>query len=498
MNACPRIVDDGAMLGGYELLELLATDDTCEQYLARRGGIAGFETYAVLYRLHPRLATRHAQARAFALRAQTAAGIQHRNIARVHDAGRVGDELYFAREYLHAETVRSVLERTADQSEALPLAHGLAIVAAVASAVHYLHSRSVASHLDLSPGNVVVTYSGCVKLIDVGVGRHKGRSAMPHRRERRERTADLVALGALAFELTTGQAWSRDGARARRRPSAYVPGYPTEVERIVMTALDGRASQRFSTARELCFAIEKFASTRGLFYSESRLASLMTSLFGHRAERWVTRSAPPRAPTPATVSAVPRAVERDRAPTDTWARSHADSEGGQQQAAALPRARRRGGLVAAALLLTACVVLGYLPSAVTVRSDQAPSATATPPPQRGSDAALTMSDAAAPAPDATVTMLPDASSALPPDAHPALPPDAAMATSNPDAARAPSEREASQPRRRRRRNQSRSQSRARQPEPPASPPSPDASRPEPDWSVDSPLLPPVQSRKQPR
>ena len=156
---------------------------------------------------------------------------------------------------------------------------------AIATALDYAHELARADgtpldivHRDVSLSNVMIGYDGAVKLIDFGiakaanrgtktqVGMLKGKlgylapeqvvhKAVDHR-------ADIFALGIVLYELTThgarvprrlGPADARadhDTATSRRRRRC-VRDYPTELEAIVMKALEVDPDERFQDAAEM-------------------------------------------------------------------------------------------------------------------------------------------------------------------------------------------------------------------------------------------------------
>ena len=92
--------------------------------------------------------------------------LHHPNIIRIFDHGRVGDTPYFTMELLRGETLATRLDREGR----LELSEAMRIVAQVAEALDYAHSKGVI-HRDLKPSNIMVGPDGTVTVMDYGVAR---------------------------------------------------------------------------------------------------------------------------------------------------------------------------------------------------------------------------------------------------------------------------------------------------------------------------------------
>jgi len=111
-----------------------------------------------------------------------------------------------------------------------------------------------------------------------------------------DRRSDIFALGICLYELTTLRRAFKgaDDFETMKRivsgelvlPSAVVPGYPRELEAIILTAMANDPNARFQTAQEMIEALDAFAARAKLTASNSALKRFMTSLFGPRKEPW--------------------------------------------------------------------------------------------------------------------------------------------------------------------------------------------------------------------
>jgi serine/threonine protein kinase len=227
-------------------------------------------------------------------------------------------------EYLHGEDCRGLVKALRKRREWLPMEHATAILIGAAAGCHYVHEQRDTDgsplgliHRDINPTNVVVTYTGSVKLVDFGIakataladsttaGTAKGKlsymSPEQYLGEPLDRRVDVYALGLLLYELTTlRRAFNadNDGALMRailagelERPAKLVPGYPQELEKVIMRAVHPARDHRQQSARELAQELEMFARQRGLMMSSTMLGEYMASVLGPRLEPWLADAA---------------------------------------------------------------------------------------------------------------------------------------------------------------------------------------------------------------
>jgi len=171
--------------GEYELLAQFARGGMAEVFLARRLGLEGFSRELVVKRMLPRLAADEACVRMFLDEARLTAGLQHPNIAQVHDLGRVDDTYFIAMELVDGPDLKSMLKAAVGGKA--PLAPTLAawIVARVAEGLAFAHGSADPVtgeplhivHRDVNHANILVSRHGGVKLTDFGVARADNRDA---------------------------------------------------------------------------------------------------------------------------------------------------------------------------------------------------------------------------------------------------------------------------------------------------------------------------------
>ncbi len=317
----------GTRLGRYRLVRRLAIGGMAELYLARAEGLAGFTKLVALKRILPSLASSGDFVGMFLDEARLAATIQHANVAQVYDIGRTEHGLYFTMEYVHGEDVRTLLNAAMRDGGEFPLNLALTIAIGAAAGLHAAHElvdeRGVLVglvHRDVSPSNVLVSYAGGVKLIDFGVAKAAGRQTetragtlkgklaymSPEQCAGRpvDRRSDVFALGVVLYEMTTGTRLFTGDAdyELMKRiveddappPSRRKPGYPPELEAIVLRALARDPAKRYPSAQALQLDLERFARSHALAISTTELSVYLRDLLPERSVGPGATGAPPR------------------------------------------------------------------------------------------------------------------------------------------------------------------------------------------------------------
>jgi serine/threonine-protein kinase len=132
----PSVAEVGSTANRYQILAKLAAGGMAEIFLAHGASVGGVERYCVLKRILREHAKDAQFVQMFVDEARLAAQLQHPNIASVYDIGMLGDSYFFTMEYVHGETIRSLLDRAHQVRRPVPLACVLTIIAGAASGLH--------------------------------------------------------------------------------------------------------------------------------------------------------------------------------------------------------------------------------------------------------------------------------------------------------------------------------------------------------------------------
>jgi eukaryotic-like serine/threonine-protein kinase len=300
--------------GKYTLLRKIATGGMAELFLAIQKSVAGFEKLIVIKRILPSMNHDKGFIEMLLHEARIAATLSHANIVQIFDVGQHEGSYYIAMEHVHGEDLRSIVRQMRKkQVSEFPLEHALSILLAVCGGLAYAHDKRDLDgsplgivHRDISPQNVVVTFSGDVKIVDFGIaksetkmptetrsGKLKGKvpymSPEQARGEPLDSRSDIFAVGVMLFELTTGKRLFKGQSefetlkliceRDYPLPSQVRPGYPPDLERIVVRALTKNRNERYQTAKEMQADLEEFVRNERIPTSNIALTEFMQGLF---------------------------------------------------------------------------------------------------------------------------------------------------------------------------------------------------------------------------
>jgi serine/threonine protein kinase len=262
-------------------------------------GQAGFQRPIVIKQLktadpdHLRLFVE--EARRYAL-------LDHENIGRIFDFERVRGELCIILEFIDGWSLIEYQERHRELGYLPDVDLSVFMVSRVCRALQYVYERARIAHRDVSPGNIMMTSEGTVKLIDFGIATRSGarESHLAGKpaymapemvtEKRADHRSDLFSLGTVLYEMLTGERLF-PGETTRevleqvvsgRIPNAQEtnPAVPDVVEMILARALQRRPSRRFTSASAMGEACEHFLYDKGYGPTNLTLKHYLGSLFG--------------------------------------------------------------------------------------------------------------------------------------------------------------------------------------------------------------------------
>jgi serine/threonine-protein kinase len=239
--------------------------------------------------------------------ARIASLLTHPNVCTIHGAERDRGVVYLTMDYSDGGSLRELLDAIPEHRLEIPMA--VRIVARVCSGLHAAHELLGEDgeplhvvHRDVSPQNILISTAGQVRLTDFGVAKARGQIHAPTQTGEVkgklsymapeqvttrdiDRRADIFALGCVLYEATVGQRPYAGGdalatlyqllEEPLTPPSAKSPGYPAELEKIILRAMARDREARFATAEELGRALERFLLTEKAMVSDTRVADLV-------------------------------------------------------------------------------------------------------------------------------------------------------------------------------------------------------------------------------
>jgi serine/threonine-protein kinase len=295
-------VRDWPQIPGYEIVGEIGRGGMGVVYKARQRGLNRWTALKMV------LAGAHAgpqQVARFHTEAKAVALLQHPNIVQIYDVGEHGGLPYFSLEYVDGGTLFKKVHR-----QPQPPHQAAHLIEMLAEAMDYAHQHGVI-HRDLKPGNVLLTIDGQPKITDFGLakllegdssqtrtGTIVGTPSYMAPEQARGQTheigprADVYALGAMLYELLTGQppflaatpmeTMLQVTHNEPMPPSRLTPKLPPDLETICLKCLQKESHKRYASAGALAADLRRF------LIGEPIVARPVGS--GERAWRWCRRN----------------------------------------------------------------------------------------------------------------------------------------------------------------------------------------------------------------
>ena len=304
--------------GAFQLVNKIAEGGMATVYEAQQLGPSGFAKRIALKVIHPHYAERPEFLQLFIDEAKLSANLLHGNIVQIYQLGEVAGEFFIAMEFIHGPTLRSIIDRHREVGQAMPQTLAAYVTSRVSRALDFAHNfvgpdgdRLDIVHRDVSPGNVMATWDGHIKLADFGIAKARTsvdpasdgiRMGKKHYMSPEQLLgleldgrSDVFSLGLVLYELLALQPLFREDVTSLALSEVAVDPLPDlrklvtdldpDLERIIIAALDRDPAQR-PTAAMLGRALD------GWVFAQQEATS-PDHLEKHLAELFPTSYAPP-------------------------------------------------------------------------------------------------------------------------------------------------------------------------------------------------------------
>lgn len=278
--------------------------------------------------LPPELTAKTANFKRFEREAQLCSQLDHPNICTIYDFHEANGVFYIAMQYVEGKNVRQLVG-----GRPLELKSALSIAIQVADGLAFAHSKNII-HRDIKAGNIMVTSSGQVKILDFGLAkllegeaeeRTKGLDkteitelgipygtatyAAPEqaRGERADHRSDIFSTGVLIYEMLTG-IWAFQGKTVidvrhqvlHGTPNALADmrkeALPPQLQQIVDKALAKEPKNRYqkiSITRDDLRAVLQELTGAGMMQNDTFAPSHVDGSVVKRAWTWITGKSTP-------------------------------------------------------------------------------------------------------------------------------------------------------------------------------------------------------------
>jgi serine/threonine protein kinase len=270
--------------GKYVLVDKIATGGMAEIFKAKSFSHGGFESLLVIKRILPHIGENQEFVSMFVDEAKISVALQHPNIVRVHDFGKILENYFIAMECVDGKDTRNVLRKLARKRQWLPEKFAAYIVHEVCKGLFYAHTKADVQgrplgivHRDISPSNVLVSYEGEVKIADFGIAKaernaYQTRDGMlkgkfeymsPEQAAGKDidSRSDLFSIGIILYEMLTARRLFKTDSEVATlgkvregeivAPSTIKADVSPGLEAICMRALERDPAARYASAEQM-------------------------------------------------------------------------------------------------------------------------------------------------------------------------------------------------------------------------------------------------------
>jgi serine/threonine protein kinase len=300
------------VFGKYYLVDKIAVGGMAEIFKAKSFSHAGFEKLLVIKRILAHHSENEEFVAMFIDEAKISAQLQHPNIVHVYDFGQLHTNCYIAMECVDGKDIKRILKKMAERRKLLPVEYAIFIAQQVALGLEHAHTKTNLQgealdiiHRDMSPANVLVGYSGDIKLADFGIakakfsgydtevgvlkGKFEYMSPEQARGEPVTQQSDIFSLGIILYEMLTGRrlfkakseiaTLEKIKALDLKPPSHYNQEANEDIDALVMGALQKQTGDRYATAHAFEQALSQYLHTTFEPQTQRRLSEFLCELF---------------------------------------------------------------------------------------------------------------------------------------------------------------------------------------------------------------------------
>ena len=282
-----------------------------EILLTRHSNTDGDHRFLVVKRILPHFEQDNDFVQMFLDEARIGMQLKHPNIIQFHQFGADEGSHFIVMEWVNGVPLGRMI-RKARKSGGVGLPIAIRIGVDVARALHYAHIANDEHgepfnivHRDVSPHNIMIGYTGVVKLLDFGIAKadhraHKTQAGVVKGKfaymapeqctaGQADHRLDIFALGVCLFETLTGRSLYRRQTEAATMRAVIMDPVPSlkermpdvadELEQILQKALAKEASDRFASAEEFANELERFGKENNQFATQREVADFIRKVF---------------------------------------------------------------------------------------------------------------------------------------------------------------------------------------------------------------------------
>ena len=292
----------GTEVSHYKIIEKIGAGGMGEVYLAEDTKL---KRRVALKFLPSHLCQDEDCRKRFTREAQAAAGLDHPNIASIHEVGEYNGRPFFSMQVVEGQSLREVIE-----GKDLLIERILEIVIQICEGLQAAHDKGI-THRDIKPSNILIDSQNRVRIVDFGLAAISGSEQLtktgstlgtigymsPEQVQGKDvdHRSDLFSLGVVLYELITKQnPFKRDSEAATLKAvcqdnpeplARYKADIPDELQRTVSKLLEKDSSLRYQHADGMLSDLIPVKRTL-----ETGQSTILASSRAHRLTRtwWIT------------------------------------------------------------------------------------------------------------------------------------------------------------------------------------------------------------------
>jgi serine/threonine protein kinase len=282
-----------------------------EILLTRHANTEGDHRFMVVKRILPHFEQDNDFVQMFLDEARIGMQLKHPNICQFHQFGADEGSHFIVMEWINGVPLGRMI-RKARKSGGVGIPIAIRVGVDVARALHYAHIANDEHgepfnivHRDVSPHNVMIGYTGAVKLLDFGIAKadhraHKTQAGVVKGKfaymapeqctaGQSDHRLDIFALGVCLFETLTGRSLYRRQTEAATMRAVIMDPVPSlkerlpdvadELDQILQKALAKEPGDRFATAEEFANELERFGKSTKQFATQREVADFVRKVF---------------------------------------------------------------------------------------------------------------------------------------------------------------------------------------------------------------------------
>ncbi len=298
--------------GKFKLLKQIARGGMAEIFLACTGSIEGAHKFVVI----KRISLMHSKSREFNKMFQNegkiAINLNHSNIGSIYEFGVEKDQYFICMEYVSGRNLRQLVQKLKRQKKQLSVEFCAYIIKYVCQGLDYAHNCTDnitgqplnIVHRDISPQNVMVSFSGDVKVIDFGIakiddseatkagvlkGKFEYMSPEQARGKNIDKQTDIFSLGNVLWELLARRklfTGNNEIQLLKKIRDCQIPDLkkinphvPDKLATIVNKALNANKNLRYNTVADMGNDISLFLNKHYPDFTSSHFTSFIKEVY---------------------------------------------------------------------------------------------------------------------------------------------------------------------------------------------------------------------------